>query len=866
MSLKLLCLEDNEYDAELIEESLKTAEFKCEITQVRTRKEYLAGLDEVGWDAILADYALPGFDGIAALQLAMEKHPTVPFLFISGVLGEDVAVEALKQGACDYVLKSRLARLPVVLRRALREAQLLLAEKQRTLTLQQSLATLEGERQFQMMADTIPLLAFISDAHGYFLWYNRRWYEYTGATPEAMAGWGWQSVHDRAELPRVSKGWQESIHSGKPFEMEYPLRQSDGVFRWFLCRTLPVRADDGSIIRWFATLTDVNEIRQAREVLREREGQTRRLNDELEAKAKERAVQLRESEERYRMLLDNIQDYSIIMLDAEGKVLNWNKSAQRLKQYSAEEIVGKNFSRFHPADEIAAGLPEKLLESAAQKGHVEREGWRTRKDGTLFWGWTLITALRNEDGTLVGFSNMTRDISERKLAEEKLRAQTNSLKQQAEMLNLAPAAIMVRDADSGKIRFWSNGAVETYGYTRDEALGAVSIDLLKTVFPAPFSEVDAELKRTGAWAGELEQTTSTGSKITLASRAALQQGENGEPALILVVNRDVTAQKKAEREIQAMSEQLNVALQAGRVGVWSLDLVENTVSSDDRLPLLFGLPPENRMGSVEVYFERIHPDDIDYVQREIARASQTGVYAVEFRSQWPDGSVHYLASKGEVAYDHEKAVKMTGVCWDITERRATEDLLNTSANRLMLATKAGAVGIWDIDLTTNKLIWDDQMFRLYGTARNQFGGAYEAWQAGLHPDDRERAHATFLRAARGEDSFDTEFRVVWPDGSVRYIRALAQLQFDAKGRPANMVGTNWDITDQRTMENSLLQRTAELEAANAELSISGRKLESNNQELQDFASVAAHDLQEPLRKVRAFGDRLKNDLRGLRFG
>ncbi len=140
---------------------------------------------------------------------------------------------------------------------------------------------------------------------------------------------------------------------------------------------------------------------------------------------------------------------------------------------------------------------------------------------------------------------------------------------------------------------------------------------------------------------------------------------------------------------------------------------------------------------------------------------------------------------------------------DITERRRTEEALKQASDRLALATKAGGVGIWDYDIVNNTLVWDEQMFCLYGITQEQFGGAYDAWKSGLHPDDLERSDLEIQMALSGEKEFDTEFRVLWPDGTVRNIRALAVIQRDESGKPLRMIGTNWDITDQKRAEEEL---------------------------------------------------------------
>ncbi len=123
----------------------------------------------------------------------------------------------------------------------------------------------ESEQKFATMAEVVPQLVWMAEADGSIFWYNRNWYEYTGTTPEDMKGWGWQSVHDLELLPSVIEKWQKCIETGEPFEMEFPLRGADGVFRWFLTRVNPSHSREGRIIRWFGTNTDIDEQRQMSE-------------------------------------------------------------------------------------------------------------------------------------------------------------------------------------------------------------------------------------------------------------------------------------------------------------------------------------------------------------------------------------------------------------------------------------------------------------------------------------------------------------------------------------------------------------------------------------------------------------------------
>ena len=133
------------------------------------------------------------------------------------------------------------------------------------------------------------------------------------------------------------------------------------------------------------------------------------------------------SEESFRLLVDSVKDYAIVMLDPTGRIASWNSGAERIKGWRGEEIIGKNFSCFYPPEAIQRGLPEHELGIAAREGRFEDEGWRVRKDGSRFWANVIISALRDKEGGLLGFGKVTRDLSERKKTEERLQLQSKEI-------------------------------------------------------------------------------------------------------------------------------------------------------------------------------------------------------------------------------------------------------------------------------------------------------------------------------------------------------------------------------------------------------------------------------------------------------
>jgi PAS domain S-box-containing protein len=143
---------------------------------------------------------------------------------------------------------------------------------------------------------------------------------------------------------------------------------------------------------------------------------------------------LHENEEHFRLLVDAVQDYAIFMLDSRGRVSTWNRGAERLKGYQSEEIMGKHFSCFYPEADIAAGKPERLMSITVQNGRVEDEGWRVRKDGSMFWANVILTLLKDKSDKVVGFSKVTRDITEKMQAERALQNSQRELQESEKSL------------------------------------------------------------------------------------------------------------------------------------------------------------------------------------------------------------------------------------------------------------------------------------------------------------------------------------------------------------------------------------------------------------------------------------------------
>jgi PAS domain S-box-containing protein len=374
--LRVLLLEDDPTDAELVRAVLEADRFVCEATRVQTSSDFIEVLESVEFDLILADYQLPSFDGVAALKLALAARPDLPFIFVSGTLGEEVAIEALKLGATDYVLKSGLSRLVPSVERALREARERSQRKRAEETLREQanlldlthdalfvhdmkgvitywnrgaealygwtageargkvaaellqtafpspfelkdgrwqgelvrttkggaqvviasrwslqrdakrapIAILEtnnditerkraeealqrSEKELRDLIEALPTMAFSVAPDGTTVWVNRHWVEYSGLSVEQTSAPGWHAIIHPEDRERHVSRWLQSMADNEPYESEARHRNVHGEYRSLLVRAVPLRDEQGRLVKWYGTLTDIEDRRRVEQAL-----------------------------------------------------------------------------------------------------------------------------------------------------------------------------------------------------------------------------------------------------------------------------------------------------------------------------------------------------------------------------------------------------------------------------------------------------------------------------------------------------------------------------------------------------------------------------------------------------------------------
>jgi PAS domain S-box-containing protein len=255
-------------------------------------------------------------------------------------------------------------------------------------------ALAESVALYQLLVESVRDYAiFVLDPGGHVMSWNPGAERINGYTRDEIMGRHFSIFYPPADVAARKPAWELEVaeRDGRLEDEGWRVRK-DGTLLWANVVITALRDDSGTLVGFAKVTRDLTQRRAAEE-------------------------SLRASEERFRLLVQGVKDYAIFALDPNGVVSSWNEGAQRIKQYTRDEIVGRHFSTFYPPEDVAAGKTEWELEVAIRDGSVEDEGWRVRKDGSRFWANVVITAMRNAKGELLGFTKVTRDLTERREAE-----------------------------------------------------------------------------------------------------------------------------------------------------------------------------------------------------------------------------------------------------------------------------------------------------------------------------------------------------------------------------------------------------------------------------------------------------------------
>jgi PAS domain S-box-containing protein len=395
-SIKLLVIEDSEDDARLAMRTLRRGGFEPICCRVQDRDALKAALETQPWDAVLSDFTLPGFDGLEALALFQSSGIDIPFIFVSGTIGEAKAVEAMKAGASDYVVKDDLTRLAPALARELAQARSRAERRQ---------AQAERDRYvhlLQTVIDSTMAVIYVKDVQGRYLLVNRRFEEALGLANEAIVGRGDSELFPAGTAAGLRAGDRRVVDAQMPL-IEEEAVSLRGDARTYISVKCPFRDRDGRIQGVLGISTDITDRKRAEEALRV-------------------------SEERMRLIVDTALD-AVVTIDGTGAITGWNPQADDVFGWHRYEVLGKPLAEavIPPQYREAhrRGLARYLQSGEAVVLNKRIELTALHRDGREFPIELAITPLRGAEG--VSFCAFVRDITERKSAEARLHAHVERL-------------------------------------------------------------------------------------------------------------------------------------------------------------------------------------------------------------------------------------------------------------------------------------------------------------------------------------------------------------------------------------------------------------------------------------------------------
>ena len=508
----------------------------------------------------------------------------------------------------------------------------------------------------------------------------------------------------------------------------------------------------------------------------------------------------------------------IALLDTEGAIVSVNRAWQ--------DFAGENDLRA-PSGGVGAnylGVCDTAFGADSAEARAVGDGIRSVLSGArksfateypchspLEERWFLLTVTPLGEAQPRGAVVMHVNISDRKRGEDALRRFRG-------VLDTTADGIFLVDRESMRFIDVNATACRMLGYSREELLKLGPVQT-STATRAQLEETyDSVIAgRADKAIPEVELRRRDGSCFPVEARREAHRF--GSRWIIVGVLHDITERRQAqskllasEREQRLLAQNLELeharlvaAQRVAKVGSWETDLATLDVIWSTEIHRFFGTDPLTFHPRHMSFLEFVHPDDRARVEEAFSRSlDQHSVFVLKHRVLLHDGTEKFAEERWQVHFDEAGTpVRVVGTCQDISEGERTSAALQEYKERLSLATRSAHLGIWDWDVTANVLVWDKQMRSLYGIEEQDFGGAYDSWRNGVHPEDRPRIDAETMSAFRGENAYGTEFRVVWPNGEIRDLASFGTVRRAEDGTPVRMTGVNWDITDRKRIEARL---------------------------------------------------------------
>lgn len=678
--LRILMLEDSAMDAELLARELQRGGMAFSLQRVDTEREFRDALESADPDVILADYNVPGFDGIAALKVARVLVPHVPFIFVSGSIGEERAIQALREGATDYVLKDRPSRLAPAITRAVDE------RRGRSVRERTAEALRVSEERLRFAGEATQELVLDWHIPTDRMSYNHALTSVWGHDPqdrEIDFAWLMERIHPE-DRERVRAAKRALVESGDRSVMEFRFARGDGSYGFVLDRLLLVRDQAGRPVRMICALLDVTEERMADD-------------------------RLRASELRFRSVAQSASD-AIIVSNADEEIIFWNDAAVRVFGYTIAEALGRPIAR------LVCGRVESPVLS--MRANYLRTGDRApfaepiefigrRKDGSEFVGETTISPWQADGETF--FTSVIRDVTDRveRLQQERLRHAV--LEALVHTANEEDVVQMVLAAAGRELRctrgeFWRPDP-ETLRLCREAEWGAHD----RPGAPHELDMTDGTAGRVWArGAAVVSESDDTELGFPIIEHGAVTgvfvlrctQRLYGHPALLQALNElgrrigEYAERRRSEKTLVESQASLAEAQRLAKVGSWSYDARTQYVSWSEEAFRVFDIAPGEFDHTYDAYLARVHPEDLERIRRLTTPPLAAAELQFNHRIVTGAGTVKVVHSRARVAEGTPEApLRLVGTIQDITAERLAQETIRrlNRETELILSCAADAI-------------------------------------------------------------------------------------------------------------------------------------------------------------------------------
>jgi diguanylate cyclase (GGDEF)-like protein/PAS domain S-box-containing protein len=553
--------------------------------------------------------------------------------------------------------------------------------------------------------------------------------------------------------------------------------------------------------------------------------------------------------------INQIPDYALFMLDPSGRIMSWNAGAERLNGYSAQEIIGRHFSIFFLAEDLAAEKPRHILEIASREGTYQEEAWRVRKDGTRFWATVTTTALKDEQGKLQGFADLARDFTERKMHEAALHA-AREARYRAIYENSHDAIFLTRPHD-GVVLAANPAACHLFGYSEQQLLSMDRDDLLDLNDPR---FVGAWLERAEAGAVDTELTfiRRDGARFEARVSSKLFTDENGQQLACTNLH-DISGRKQTEAALRQSEERFRLLYENAPVGTIQTDQNGYVTSVNQKFLEIAGYSPKDMIG--HSHLDLALPEDRSVIE-EVAnklRAGEIETFTHERRMLRKDGQTIWVRANARVMPGKQGKPREGLVAYeDITERKQAEAALRQSEERFRLLYENAPLAIIQIDQNGVLISANPKFAEISGYSPEETIGLSR--HDVTLPEERaliEKNTKDFLSGRI--DTSHYERHLVRKDGSTIWVRQTAQLTRDKQGKPQWGIVVFEDITERKQAEEALQQSEEKFRATFehvplgiSECTIEGRFLDANPKLLDilgytkdEFVQLTVKDVTHP---------------------